>query len=187
MVRGDFTIEGGPGFCNAIRRSLLSDVTSWAPKHVVIRKNTSCQTDEFLAHRIGMIPFRRLTDAGDGTVTLSARGPGVACAREMSGVGFAPVHGDIEVMRLGDDHELDLTVHFDEKPASAHARYMTCAAAGMCPVDAGATRHRIHFDTLDDAPPREVMLRALDAFEARVDAALLALAHPPEQPPASMT
>lgn len=178
-----FALAEGPGFCNAVRRTLLSDLESWAPCDVVVRENTSCQTDEFLAHRIGMIPFRRVGN-GD-TMTLRADGPGMATAGMLTGPAFEPVHGNIEIMKLGGrEQKLDLTVRFDRRKASVHARYAPCAAVGMRPL--GAHNHEIRFETNDGRPGKEAMQDALEALDARVQAALHALANQPEVPPRSM-
>lgn len=173
-MKGQFVLSGGPGFCNAVRRTLLSDVTAWAPYEVVVRDNTSCQTDEFLAHRIGLVPFRRVGNGDE--MCLEARGPCTVRAKDLVGPGFEAVHPEIELMVLADAAQhLDLTVRFDERPASAHARYATCAAVGMVRVD--ADRHRVTFETHGDRDPKAVLLEALDHLDARVDRALQALAH----------
>lgn len=180
-----FDIPGGVGFCNAVRRSLTSDVSSWAPCEIVLRKNTSCQTDEFLAHRIGLIPFRRLPGSHPNHMSLKKKGA-TALAGDLLGPGFEAVHPHIEIMLLGEDQELDLTVHFDEQLASKHARYSPCAAVGMTRLDGGDV-HRISFELLDErADPRALVHGALSALDARVDKALLHLANQPSVPPKSM-
>jgi DNA-directed RNA polymerase alpha subunit len=153
---------------------MMSDVKTWAPCQLVIRINTSCQTDEFLAHRVGLIPFRRV---GNGTeLTVDREGPCTVLARDVVGSAFEPVHGAIEIMTLGDGHRLSFTIVFDEHAASHHARYSACAAVGMIKVD-GDGRHRISFRTLDaDRSAKQIVLDALEALERRVDASLLTLA-----------
>ena len=191
MVAAEFSLPGGVGFCNAVRRALLHDVEAWAPCDVLVRVNTSCQTDEFLAHRIGLVPFRRCDagaggdggDGGESSLELQVAGPGTAYARDLKGPGFEPVEGGVPLMVLGEGQALDLTVRFDRQPASVHARYAMCAAVGMGYDDAAC---RLRFETLDGRAPQEVLLEALDALDARVGRALHKLAHQPETPPVSM-
>ena len=186
-----FTIPGGVGFCNAVRRTLLSDVEAWAPCEVVIRTNTSCQTDEFIAHRCGLIPFRR---CGNGEeLVLHVHGPATACARDFTGPGFEAVEGGVAVMVLDAGQTLDMTVRFDRRPASVHARYAMCAAVGMeCTAvgtsgkDSSGKDCVLRFETINGSEPRDVLLEALDALDARVQRALLNLAHQPSEPPPSM-
>ena len=68
-----FVLDGGAGFCNAVRRSLIGDVAMWAPCEVDVRINTSCETDEYLAHRIGMVPFRRVGHGEEMTLSQALR------------------------------------------------------------------------------------------------------------------
>jgi DNA-directed RNA polymerase I and III subunit RPAC1 len=47
-----------PSIANAIRRIILSEVTTMAVDKVRIYNNTSIMQDEFLSHRLGLIPIR---------------------------------------------------------------------------------------------------------------------------------
>lgn len=47
-----------PGFANAFRRLMLSEVPSMAIEKVMIKSNTSIIQDEVLAHRLGLIPLK---------------------------------------------------------------------------------------------------------------------------------
>lgn len=175
-----FVVRGGTGFCNAVRRSLMSDLENEAPYEVEIRSNTSCLTDEFVAHRIGLVPFRRVGN-GD-TMTLRVVGR-PAWTRDLVGPAFDAV-GDAELVRMTGTQEIDLTIRFDRRPASKHARYSMCAAVGMRRVD--GDRCRLTFETIDGSDPKVAMERALDALEARVDAALRGLADRDAPPPRTM-
>lgn len=184
MTVGTFALAGGVGFCNAVRRTLLSDTERWAGHEVEVRTNTSCQTDEFLAHRLGQIPLRAVMQGGSRQLTLRATGPCTATAADLTGPGFEAVHQAIEVLRLGPDQALDLTLTVDKRAGSVHARYAAVAGVGMAPREDGT--HVLRFETVDDRPPKEVLLEALDRLDARVDAALRQLASQPAEPPPSM-
>lgn len=179
--QGKFVFSGGSGFCNAIRRTVLSDLKSEAPFQVEIRENTSCQTDEFIAHRIGLIPYRRVGNGGSITVCVRDRS---VFSRDFTGSAFEPCV-DVEIMTLKPGQMIDLTVRFDEQLSSKHARYCKCAAVGMERVDNDG-RHKIVFETIDDSEPADLMMMALHAFETRVDDTLLNLSHRDLPPPKSM-
>mmetsp|Transcript_31670 Transcript_31670/g.75236 ORF Transcript_31670/g.75236 Transcript_31670/m.75236 type:complete len:121 (-) Transcript_31670:147-509(-) len=54
----EFVLTGtDPSVANALRRAMMSDVPTIAIDLVEIEKNTTCLTDEFLAHRLGLIPI----------------------------------------------------------------------------------------------------------------------------------
>ena len=182
-MTASFTITGSTGFANAIRRTLLSDLCMWAPKELRIRSNMSCQTDEYIAHRIGMIPFRKIGE-GD-SITLTAQGPGMVLSQQFVGSAFEPLYNDVEIMLLNNDQRLDFTVFFDKQNASKHARYSPCAAVGMAKID-NSEHHKITFTSIISLTPKELILEALDLLDSRIDKALLSMAIQPTTPPQSM-
>ena len=176
-----FVIPATPGLANAIRRSLL-DVKSWAPKEVVFTKNTSCFVCEFLSHRIGLIPFRKL--GGEKEMKLSRIGPCSVTAADLTGPDFEPIYPNIIIAELTEGDELDITVRFEAGTGGKHARFSPCAAIGMCKLD--ASHHRVQFELHDDsASGKQFMLSAIQNLEDRVDRALLCLAKQPDPPPKS--
>lgn len=175
-----FILKGDVGFCNAVRRTLMSDLESWAPVRVTFRSNTSSFTDEFLAHRIGLIPFRKVGE-GD-SVELKRRGKKTVQSDEFCGIAFEAYHKNIPVVELCDNQAIDLTVFFDKRRASTHARYAQCVGVGMAKID--NERYKITFDTTG-ADAKELLLRALDALDNRLDDTLRELAHQPATPPRS--
>lgn len=180
-MKGSFVLPGGVGFCNAVRRTLLRDLESESPYEVEIRRNTSCQTDEFIAHRIGMIPFRR-TGNGDAIhLTVTDR---TARSTDFHGPSFEACV-DVAVMALDKGQALDLTVRFDKQACSKHARYTKCAAVGMERIDNDG-RNRITFETIDGSDPEQLLRDALRKLEVRVDDSLLALSRRDLPPPKSM-
>jgi hypothetical protein len=181
--RAHFRLPGGVGFCNAVRRTLLSDVVAWAPHSLTVRVNTSCVTDEYLAHRIGLVPFAR---TGNGeTLTLRSDGPCTAVASDLTGPGFSPVYPGVPLLELGEGQALDLDVHLDRQPARKHARYAACSAVGLEGVSDDGDAMRLSFASNDERTPAALLAEALGHLDARVDRALLALANQPSQPPQS--
>jgi len=149
-----------------------------------VRCNTSCQTDEFLAHRIGLIPFRRVGNGDSLTLHVcGVAGSTTATAGDLVGCAFEPVHPTIPIMLLGSGQKIDLTVYFDSQSTTKHVRYCPCAAVGMQNIDSHT--HKLKFETLGTETPPTLLLGALDLFDARVDRALKALAHQPATPPKS--
>ena len=109
---------------------------------------------------------------------------GVALAGDVTGCAFEAIYPDIQIMDLGEDSTLDITIHFDTNKASKHARYSTCAAVGMKHIQRDT--YRITFELHDDKLiPRDVLLRAIDCLEKRVDRSLLQISNQPNPPPRS--
>lgn len=179
--KGSFVISGGTGFCNAVRRTLLSDLKAEAPFEVELRCNTTCQTNEFIAHRIGLVPFRRVGNGDMLELTVEDRS---AYASDFRGSAFEAC-ANVEIMRMEPGQKLDLVVRFDERLGSKHARYVMCSAVGMERLDNDG-RHRITFETIDGSDPKVMMSRALDALETRVNDSLLDLSRRDIPPPKTM-
>lgn len=180
-MRHTFVVAADAGLANAIRRTLLADLHAWAPHKLTITANTSHQTDEYIAHRIGLIPFRRI---GNGDTLVIRKTGGMVYGRDVVGSSFEPVHPDIPIMDLGSDASLDIVIHFDRNKPRRHTRYSTCVALGMQKVSENS--HKITFELHDpQVSAKDVVLRALDAFEERIDDCLLQLAKQPTTPPKS--
>ena len=172
MSHYSVSLAGGVGFCNALRRTLLSDIEEEAPYNITVRENTSYQTDEFIAHRIGMIPFRRVGNGNEMTLCVEGRD---AVTGDFKGPAFVPCSRAI-VMRMQPGQKLDVTVHFDRQLGSVHARYVKSAAVRMLNCPNHKDRHRIAFETIDGTDGKQKMIAALDRLGERVDDAILQLA-----------
>jgi len=56
--RINFVLDGVElGLANALRRTMIADIPTLAIEFVIIKENSSVLPDEFLAHRLGMIPL----------------------------------------------------------------------------------------------------------------------------------
>tara|TARA_B110000046_G_scaffold138747_2_gene145106 strand:+ start:1835 stop:2377 length:543 start_codon:yes stop_codon:yes gene_type:complete len=141
-----YRIHGLQGQVNALRRALIADLEMIAPSHCVVRTNTSCQSDEYVTQRIGLIPFEQ----GKGwhkTATLCVQGrPALARDILSEDGGPIPVNGDALIMPLTTTQAIDLTLHFTIHTAAVHARFAKTVAVGMQTLD--AVTHEISFETL---------------------------------------
>jgi hypothetical protein len=168
-----FLLTGHVGLCNAIRRTLLSDIQTEAPSTTRVITNVTCHTDEYLAHRVGLIPFRRVGD-GNG-MSLHASGPCDVTTAQFTGPAFEPIHANIVILRLDAGHELNLEITFDIQHAGRHARYSPCYAMGMIPAKDNDT-HILSFGSNDGRTPEELLKNSLDHVTTRIDGALRLLA-----------
>ena len=103
-----------------------------APSKIVIRRNTTGMTDEFLAQRTGLIPFTQDDCADPATMKASLKVKGRnAVARDF--VGAEVVYADIEVAVIAHDQELDMDVFFTRDTAETHAHFGRVCAVSMFP------------------------------------------------------
>ena len=162
--RCEFDITTHSHVPNALRRALMSDITNIAPDSVTIRTNTSCQTDEYIAHRIGLIPFRALEGADDRATRLTVSGR-MASASDIVSSAYAP-YIDIPIMRLGPNQSLDLDITFRTGSGAEHARFSHISAVSYR-VDGSKTT--MGFDTITGDSPSIHIGAALDSLLKRID------------------
>ena len=155
-----FDLEGDTSMANAIRRALMEDVTTWAPHSVHIRRNTSCQTDEYLAHRIGLICFERAEGVDEQTcISLRAKGKDASTA-DCTSTAFR-CRDDILIMPLNPDQEIDLDIHMKQGTGKDHVRWNHVAAAGFREDEDGI---HFRFDSISHVAPEQLLYMALNAL-----------------------
>jgi hypothetical protein len=161
-----FRLHGTIPMANALRRALLQDVESWAPDHVVFRKNTSCQPDEYIAHRIGMIPFRQAsTVEGRPTLDLCVSDRD-AMTTDISG-DYRAVN-DQEIMCMIPGQELDCTITMRRDSGRTHSRFCSVAGVGY-EISPTADSVVFTFETINGEAPGTVLLAAIERLMARID------------------
>jgi DNA-directed RNA polymerase subunit D len=102
-------MDNNESLINAIRRS-INEVPSLAIDEVEIFKNDSALYDEFLAHRIGLVPIKTEDNTKAGTEVefkLSKIGPGTVYSGDLKGAGKV-VFSNIPLTILEKDQEVEL-------------------------------------------------------------------------------
>jgi DNA-directed RNA polymerase alpha subunit len=166
--RCDFEFETKSGLPNAVRRALLRDVSTFAPTEVVIRRNTSCQSDEYIAHRLGLIPF---VQNGTSHTPLSLNVSGrTAKTSDLRGDSFRAVH-EIPIVRLNDTQTLDFDLRFEKGTAADHAKFAQIGPVSYTRTNKGRTV--MGFETINGTCALAYLEAALQALVASVDDAKL--------------
>lgn len=114
---------------NAIRRS-VAEIPTLAIDEVEIYKNDSALYDEFLAHRIGLIPLKTEKSMSEKTKVefkLSKTGPCTVYSGDLKGAGDI-VHDKIPITILGEDNNLELLATAVLGKGTTHAKY----TPGLC-------------------------------------------------------
>ena len=160
---------------NGLRRSLIADLRMLAPSHVIVETNTSCYSDEYLAQRIGLIPFEQHRREETGVVAqLSVEDRDAWTSDIVSDV--IPTSPSILIAHLQRGQEISLTIHFTTDTAHRHARFQRTAAVGMRPTHGG---YSISFDSILGASDGKLCLEeAVESLRTRLQTARAAvLAH----------
>ncbi|NPD89415.1 MAG: DNA-directed RNA polymerase subunit D [Asgard group archaeon] len=141
-------------FANAIRRTSLADVPSLVIEDVYVLRNTSPLFDEFIAHRLGLIPlkydpkklelnFRDKCDCGGigcnlctVTLTLSKetdnQTTSVAYSEDLASTqeGVDPISPTIPIVKLGPNQALELECMAQLGIGKEHAKWQPVSAMG---------------------------------------------------------
>ncbi|WP_042692882.1 DNA-directed RNA polymerase subunit D [Thermococcus nautili] len=122
-------------FANALRRTILAEVPTFAVDEVEFFENDSALFDEIIAHRLAMIPLttpveRFSLDAlelDDYTVTLSleAEGPGMVYSGDLrsSDEGIKPANPNIPIVKLAEGQKLTLNAYAKLGRGKDHAKW----------------------------------------------------------------
>ena len=117
------------GLANAIRRS-IEEIPVLAIDEVEFFKNDSALYDEFLAHRIGLIPLKTESKLGSKTnvsLKLKKIGPCTVYSGDFKG-GVKVVHDKIPITLLEKDQELELVASAALGKGIEHTKY----SPGLC-------------------------------------------------------
>ena len=156
---------------NALRRSLISDIETIAPYEIIVRKNTSCQPDEYIAHRISMIPFVYINDdSNDGeniegkylTLNVSDR---TATTKDFIGTAFRTSY-DCDIIKLIDEQTLDITVLFSKGYGREHAKYSPTCAVGY---EESVGNINFSFESINSENPIIHLKKALQHMKHRLE------------------
>ena len=170
VERMTIDLPGTVNQVNAFRRSLIADVPMIAPSKVVIRRNTTGMTDEFIAQRTGMIPFVQDDEIDPSTMNASLKVEGRnALARDF--VGANVVYADLEVAVIAYDQELDMDVFFTRKTGKVHAQFARVCAAAMTPSDTPGMQ-TVSFTPLIPGDGHVCVAEAWNALNGMIDTAI---------------
>lgn len=106
----EFLVDGiDTGIANAIRRSIISHVKTLAIDDVYIKENSSALWDEFLAHRLGLVPLSCEESVKEVRFYLKVEGPKTVYAKDLIPDGPVKiVYPDIPIVKLDSGQKIDL-------------------------------------------------------------------------------
>jgi DNA-directed RNA polymerase subunit D len=147
-----FTLEdSNAAFANALRRALMSEVPVMAIDEVEIFENTTSVFDEYIAHRMGMIPlttdlksYKLPSECCGGNcarcsvaMSLEADGPDTVYSKSIKSKDkeVKPVEPKIPIMKLAKGERLRLDAKAVLGLGKQHAKFQGCYATyKMLPV-----------------------------------------------------
>ena len=158
-------------FLNAIRRSIMQNVLTWAPEKITIRKNTTCYNDEYVANRIGLIPFDCIDttdiDATDinTKIVLQVKGRD-ARASDISNKSFKASF-DMLFLNILEDQEIDMDVSMIQGSGSAHPRWDH--ATSVAYDELASDKFTFCCESISNRKPRDLIRQACDYLIDKVN------------------
>lgn len=116
-----FTTETDVSLANAIRRS-INEIPILAVDEIEFYKNDSVLNDQIIAHRIGLLPLKRINvkDTNPLQLKLSVKGPKTVYAGEL---GEEVVYPDMPIIVLEKGQELEFVAYARIGKGIEHVKY----------------------------------------------------------------
>lgn len=169
--RIEFLVEGvSLPFANMLRRYAISSVPVLAIEEVVFYDNSSAFWDEYLAHRIGLMPVKtpeKLTEDTEVVFSLDAEGPKIVYSADLksSDKSITMAKDNIPLATLGANQHLRLEGKAVLNTSKKHAKYQ----AGFMSYGEEGKGLRFVVESFYQMEPYEVLKRGCDVIESNIE------------------
>ncbi len=156
------------GVANAIRRAAIGLVGCFAVYNVTFYENTSALFDEYISHRIGLVPIltpKDYDEKDEVVFSLEAEGPGNIYSKEMkSSDKNVKVGNDaIPIIKLAEGQRLRVEGKAIVGTGNKSAKFQPGIVSYK---SKNGTDFEFYFESFGQMPANEMMRRALDIINA---------------------
>ncbi len=166
-----FVLSGvSNAYANAIRRTAINSVKSFAIDKVTFYENTSPMFDEFIAHRIGLVPIITPSGYKDGDEVLfsmEAIGPKTVYSRDLetSDKEVKVANGNIPIIKLYNDQRLRIEAKAVLGSGAKHVKFQP----GIVTYDQkGEGIFEFYVEAFGQMPPKEIIVKAFDELKEQL-------------------
>jgi DNA-directed RNA polymerase subunit D len=157
-------------FANAVRRAAMGRVECFAIDKVTFYENTSVMFDEYIAHRIGLVPIlSEGKHSADEEVlfTLEVQGPCTVYSKELksSDKEVKVANGGIPLIKLTEGQTLRLDGKALLGNGLRHAKFQPGLATFEESKDG---KFEFYVESFGQLPAREIITKAIDALREEV-------------------
>ncbi len=169
----EFKLNAPPSFANTLRRYVMSRVRVFAIDEVVVYSNTSVMFDEYIAHRLGMVPLTTPDIAGEDVKEVSfyldVKGPKTVYAGELEGADeeVKVARPNIPVISLSEGEELRLEAIARCGTALTHAKYQAGLSSYKIEDDESIS---FFTESFSQMPAKQLVIRALNEMKSDLEA-----------------
>lgn len=157
--------EIGPGEANAIRRASMNSTATFAVEKVTMYENSSALFDEYITHRIALIPIKTpakgYSEDDNILFTLEAEGPKVVYSSELKSTDkeVKVANEKIPIIKLSEGQRLRLEATAVLGKATNHSKFQP----GLITYDKVGERYEFYVETFGQMPPRQIINNGLES------------------------
>ena len=164
-----FTLKDAGAYCaNAIRRAAINHVKCFAIDTVTFYDNTSAIFDEYIAHRIGLIPIKTpssgYSDEDEVIFTLDATGPKTVYSGELSSRDkeVRVANDKIPIIKLAAEQKLRVDCKAVMGTGFRHSKFQPGIVTYDSPDE---NTFNFYVETFGQMPPKEIINKAVGAIK----------------------
>jgi DNA-directed RNA polymerase subunit D len=163
-----FTLSGvSNAYANAIRRTAINSVKSFAIDKVTFYENTSAMFDEFIAHRIGLVPIitpPNYKEDDEVLFSMEAIGPKTVYSRDLetSDKVVKVANGNIPIIKLYNDQRLRIEAKAILGNGARHVKFQP----GIVTYDQkGEDTFEFYVEAFGQMPPKEIIIKTFEMLK----------------------
>lgn len=155
-------------YANALRRTAINRVKCFAIDTVTFYENSSAIFDEYIAHRIGLIPIKTpasgYSDEDEIIFTLEAEGPKTVYSRELEGKDkdVKVANDAIPIIKLAAEQKIRIDCKAIMGIGAKHAKFQP----GLVTYEQiNDNTFNFYVETFGQMPPKEIINKAFAAIK----------------------
>lgn len=153
---------------NALRRVAVNHVKTFAIESITFYENSSAMFDEYIAHRLGLIPIKTpssgYTDEDEILFTLEAEGPKTVYSSELAGKDkeVKVANEGIPIIKLAQEQKIRVDCKAVMGNGAKHAKFQP----GIVTYDqVNDNTFNFYVETFGQMPPKEIINKAFSAIK----------------------
>ena len=160
--------DASTSYANALRRVAINHVKAFAIDTVTFYENSSAMFDEYIAHRIGLIPISTPTsgysDEDNILLTLEAEGPKVVYSGDLvsKDKDVKPASDKIPIIKLAAEQKIRIDCKALLGTGAKHAKFQP----GLVTYEqVDDNTFNFYVETFGQMPPKEIINKAFSAIK----------------------
>lgn len=162
------------GFANALRRTIMSDIPLWSIEFVQFKNNTTVLHDEFIAHRLALVPLTNFTHVPPETdviLSFKQKAPNSSVVEWTSEMlksntpEIVPAISGIPIVKVTRGQELEFTAIAKVGTGFIHAKW---SPVSMCYFNKVPEGIQFQFETVGSMKPRDILKKAVEILQTKL-------------------